>query len=41
MLKKLIALFLIVSVFTVQANASTNQGLKAAFNELNYSLTTE
>lgn len=41
MFKKLIALMLIVSIFTVQANASTNEGLKTAFNELNYSLTTE
>lgn len=41
MFKKLIALMLIVSMFTVQANASTNQGLKTAFNELNFALTTE
>lgn len=41
MFKKLIALMLVLSTFTVQANASTNAGLKAAFDELNYSLTTE
>lgn len=41
MFKKLIATMLILSIFTVQANASTHEGLKAAFNELNYSLTTE
>lgn len=41
MFKKLIALMLIVSMFAVQANASTNQGLKTAFNELNFALTTE
>lgn len=41
MFKKLIAMMLVLSVFTVQANASTHEGLKAAFNELNYSLTTE
>lgn len=41
MFKKLIALMLIVSVFTVSAHAATNSGLKAAFDELNYSLTVE
>jgi hypothetical protein len=39
--KKLIALMMVLSIFTVQANASTNAGLKAAFDELNYSLTVE
>jgi Skp family chaperone for outer membrane proteins len=39
--KKLITLMLVLSIFTVQAHASTNEGLKAAFNELNYALTTE
>ena len=41
MFKKLIALMMVLSIFTVQANASTNAGLKAAFDELNYSLTVE
>jgi len=41
MFKKLIALMLVLSIFTVQAHASTNDGLKAAFDELNYSLTVE
>ena len=41
MLKKFIALFMILSIFTVQANASTHAGLKAAFDELNYALTVE
>lgn len=41
MFKKLITLMLALSIFTVQAHASTNNGLKAAFDELNYSLTTE
>jgi hypothetical protein len=40
-LKKFIAFFMILSIFTVQANASTHQGLKAAFDELNYALTVE
>lgn len=41
MFKKLISLFLVVSVFTVSAHAASNAGLKAAFDELNYSLTVE
>ena len=41
MFKKLIALMLVLSIFTVQAHASTNDGLKAAFDELNYALTVE
>ncbi len=41
MLKKFIAFFMILSIFTVQANASTQEGLKAAFDELNYALTVE
>jgi len=39
--KKLIALMLVVSVFTVSAHASSQAGLKAAFDELNYALTVE
>jgi hypothetical protein len=41
MFKKLIVLMLAVSIFTVQAQAASNQGLKAAFDELNYSLEVE
>ena len=41
MFKKLIALMMVLSIFTVQANAATNDGLKAAFDELNYALTVE
>jgi len=41
MLNKLIALMLVFSVFTVQTHASTNDGLKAAFDELDYALTVE
>jgi hypothetical protein len=41
MFKKLITLMLALSIFTVQAHAATDNGLKAAFDELNYSLTTE
>ena len=41
MFKKLIALMMVVSIFTVSAHATTQNGLKAAFDELNYSLTVE
>lgn len=41
MFKKFITLMLVLSIFTVQANASTTDGLKAAFDELNYALTVE
>ena len=41
MFKKLITLMLALSIFTVQAHAATDNGLKAAFDELNYSLSTE
>jgi hypothetical protein len=41
MFKKLIALMMVLSIFTVQAQASTHDGLKAAFDELNYALTVE
>lgn len=41
MFKKLITLMMVLSIFVGQANASTNDGLKAAFDELNYSLTVE
>jgi hypothetical protein len=39
--KKMIVLMLALSIFTVQAHATTQQGLKAAFDELNYSLTVD
>jgi hypothetical protein len=41
MFKKLITLMMVVSIFTVQAHATTQNGLKAAFDEMNYSLTVE
>lgn len=41
MFKKFIALMMVCSIFTVTANASTQNGLKAAFDELNYSLNVE
>ncbi len=41
MLKKLVTLMIAVSLFTVQAQAATQSGLKAAFDELNYSLSVE
>lgn len=41
MFKKFIMLLMVMSIFTTQANASTQNGLKAAFDELNYSLTVE
>lgn len=41
MLKKLISLMMIVSIFTVNAYATSQEGLKAAFDELNYSLVVE
>jgi hypothetical protein len=39
--KKMIAMLMVVSVFSVSANATSQNGLKAAFDELNYSLTVE
>ena len=41
MLKKLITLFLAFSLFSAHAGTTSTQGLKAAFDELNYSLTVE
>lgn len=32
---------MVVAIFTVQAHAATDNGLKAAFDEMNYSLTVE
>lgn len=41
MFKKIIRLMLVVSIFTVQAHATTQNGLKAAYDEMNYALTVE
>ncbi|MGE3609999.1 MAG: hypothetical protein AB7I27_10470 [Bacteriovoracaceae bacterium] len=41
MIKKIFAYFMIASLFIVQANAATANGLKAAYDELNYSLIVE
>jgi hypothetical protein len=41
MFKKFITSMMVVAMFSVQASAATNEGLKAAFDELNYSLTVE
>lgn len=41
MLKKLVTLVLALSIFSVHAHATTQNGLKAAFDELNYSLSVE
>jgi hypothetical protein len=39
--RKLFTLLMVFAIFTVQASASTQNGLKAAFDEMNYSLTVE
>jgi Skp family chaperone for outer membrane proteins len=39
--KRFFTLLMVVSLFTVQAHASTMNGLKAAFDEMNYSITVE
>ena len=41
MFKKLLTLMMVFALFTVHATAATENGLKAAFDELNYSLTVE
>lgn len=41
MLKKLITLMMVLSIFTVQAHAAAHNGLKNAFDELTYSLNVE
>ncbi len=41
MIRKLITLMMVVAIFTVQAHASTHNGLKAAFDEMNYALTVD
>jgi hypothetical protein len=41
MFKKMITMMMVVSIFTVNAYAASNSGLKAAFDELNYALSVE
>lgn len=41
MLKKFFASFLVFALVSVQANAASNNSLKAAFDQLNYSLSVE
>lgn len=41
MFKRLITLMMVLAITTTTAFANTNSGLKAAFDELNYSLTVE
>ncbi len=41
MFKKFITTMMVVAMFSVQASAATNEGLKAAFDELNFSLTVD
>lgn len=41
MFKKMMSLMLVCALFTVSAQATTQNGLKAAFDELNYALTVE
>lgn len=41
MFKKLISTMMVLAIFTVSAHANTQNGLKAAFDEMNYTLTVE
>lgn len=41
MFKKLFTLMMVFALFTVQAHATAQNGLKAAFDEMNYALTVE
>ena len=41
MFKKFLSFVMVLSIFTVQANAASQNGLKAAFDELNYNLSVE
>ncbi len=41
MIRKLITLMMVLSIFTVQAHASTHNGLKAAVDEMTFALTVE
>lgn len=41
MFKKFITMIMVVTIFTVQAHAAAQDGLKTAFDEMNYSLTVE
>jgi hypothetical protein len=40
-IRKFITLMMVITIFTVQAHASTHNGLKAAFDEMNYALTVD
>jgi hypothetical protein len=39
--KKMITLLMVMTIFTVHANAASQNSLKAAFDEMNYALTVE
>lgn len=41
MFKKFFTMMMVVAIFTVQAHATTQDGLKAAFDEMNYALSVE
>lgn len=41
MFKKMITLLMVMTIFTVHANAASQNSLKAAFDEMNYALTVE
>jgi hypothetical protein len=41
MFKKFVTIMMVVAIFTVQASAAANNNLKAAFDELSYSLNVE
>lgn len=41
MFKKFITMMMVIAIFTVSAQATTQNGLKAAFDEMNYALTVE
>lgn len=41
MFKKFITMMMVAAIFTVQAHASTENGLKKAFEEMNFALTVE
>ncbi len=41
MFNKILSFVMILSVFTVHANATSQSGLKAAYDELNYAITVE
>ena len=39
--KKMMTIFMVFAIFAVQAHASTHDGLKAAFDEMNFAVTVE